>query len=64
MSSRKIEELTPSMQTKYWLFDAGMKAAGIPYMITCTSRLVKEHIALYAMGRNPLDVVGGVVFVW
>ncbi len=55
--SRKIDELTPGMQIKYFKFDAAMKAAGIPYMITCTSRLVKEQIALYAQGRNTLDYV-------
>jgi hypothetical protein len=57
MASRKIEDLTPSMQNKYWKFDAGMKAAGIPYIVTCTARLVKEHISLYSQGRNNLDYV-------
>lgn len=57
MSSRKIEDLTPTMQTKYWLFDAKMKAAGIPYVVTCTARDISEQKALYAQGRETLSIV-------
>jgi len=34
-----------------------MKAAGIPYIITCTARKVKEQQALYAQGREDVEYV-------
>ena len=57
MSSRKIEDCVPELQEKIRLFDAAMKARILPYMITCTARIVREQIALYAQGRAKLDVV-------
>lgn len=57
MASRRIEDCVPELQEKYKAFAAGMDAAGIPYMITCTARRVREQIALYAQGREKLDHV-------
>lgn len=52
MSSRKIEDLIPSMKAKAGLFAAKMAEAGIPFMFTCTARSRKEQIDLYAQGRT------------
>lgn len=57
MASRRIEDCVPELQEKYKAFAVGMDAAGIPYMITCTARRVREQIALYAQGREKLDHV-------
>ena len=57
MPSRKIEDCVPELQGKYQAFKAAMDAAGIPFMITCTARNVKEQIALYSQGRQPLEQV-------
>ena len=57
MASRKVEDCTPALQEKIKLFDAAMKAAGIPYIITCTARKVKEQQALYAQGREDVEYV-------
>jgi peptidoglycan LD-endopeptidase CwlK len=55
MASRKIDDMTPELQTKFHAFAAKMADAGIPFIITCTARTVKEQIALYAQGREKLD---------
>lgn len=57
MASRNPEDLVPELLEKFRLFDAKMKAAGISYQLTCTARTVREQIALYAQGREPLDYV-------
>lgn len=57
MASRNPEDLTPALQQMFRLFDEQMKAAGIPYRLTCTARTVKEQIALYAQGREALPKV-------
>jgi peptidoglycan L-alanyl-D-glutamate endopeptidase CwlK len=57
MSSRKIEDCTPELQEKHHAFAAAMAAAGLPFMLTCTARTVREQIALYAQGREKLDQV-------
>lgn len=57
MASRNPEDLTPVLQQKFRLFEEQMKAAGIPFLLTCTARTVKEQIALYAQGREKLDEV-------
>lgn len=54
MASRKISDCTPALQAKYKLFEAAMKEACIPFLVTCTARTVKEQIALYAQGRETL----------
>ena len=57
MSSRKIEDLTLEMRILYQAFDEGMREAGIPYVVTCTSRSVLEQMALYVQGRLPVKDV-------
>lgn len=57
MASRKIEDLTLSMQKKFALFKAKMDAAKITFIVTCTARTVKEQQALYAQGRQTLDEI-------
>lgn len=65
MASRKISDLTPSMQAKFKKFAAAMLAKGIPFAVTCTARTVDEQVALYAQGRkgmydvNKLRIVAG-----
>jgi len=54
MASRKIEDCVIALQDKFFLFDLRMKAVGIPFLITCTARTVKEQIAFYAQGRETL----------
>jgi uncharacterized Zn finger protein (UPF0148 family) len=57
MASRKIEDLVPALQEKYYLFKAEMEKANIPFIVTCTARSILEHIALYVRGRlSLLDV--------
>ena len=50
--SRKIEDLTPVMQTKYTLFKGKMDADGIDFIITCTYRSQEEQDKLWAQGRT------------
>jgi peptidoglycan L-alanyl-D-glutamate endopeptidase CwlK len=50
--SRKIEDLTPEMQTKFKEFAALMAQEGIPFMLTCTYRSQEEQDALYEQGRT------------
>jgi peptidoglycan L-alanyl-D-glutamate endopeptidase CwlK len=52
MASRKIEDLVPELQEKYYLFEAKMKEAEIPFMVTCTYRSQQEQNDLYAQGRT------------
>jgi hypothetical protein len=57
MASRKIEDCTPSLQQKIKAFAIAMYRAGIPFIITCTARIVDEQVALYAQGRKSLEDV-------
>jgi len=57
MASRKIEDLTLSMQKKFALFKAKMDAAKISFIVTCTARSVKEQQALYSQGRQSLEEI-------
>ena len=52
MSSRDPKRLIPALYALYLAFDEEMKAAGIPYMITCTEREQAEQDALYEQGRT------------
>jgi peptidoglycan L-alanyl-D-glutamate endopeptidase CwlK len=52
MADRKIEDLTPFMQTKVNAWCARMKEAGIDYLITCTKRTQAEQQELYNQGRS------------
>lgn len=56
MSSKKISDLTPNMQKLYRKFATAMKEADLPFKITCTARTLKEQKALYAQGRETLEV--------
>jgi hypothetical protein len=42
------------LQAKIKAFMIATLSAGIPVMITCTARTVKEQCALYAQGREPI----------
>lgn len=55
--SRKIEDLTPKLQSLYKLFDREMKIAGIKFKVTQTLRTHDEQKALYAQGRHPINIV-------
>jgi peptidoglycan L-alanyl-D-glutamate endopeptidase CwlK len=57
MASRKIEDLTIPLQFLYKEFNIRMAKAGIPFVVTCTARTVKEQQALYAQGRDTLKNV-------
>jgi peptidoglycan L-alanyl-D-glutamate endopeptidase CwlK len=57
MASRRIEDLTPSMQEKVQRWLDLVASAGIPLLISCTYRSPEEQEALYLQGREPLDVV-------
>lgn len=52
MASRKVTDLTPSMQTKFKAFAVKLLQANIPFILTCTARTVDEQVALYAQGRK------------
>jgi uncharacterized protein YkwD len=54
MASRDPKNLTDRMQVLYNLFKMKMDAAGIGFVLTCTSRTVKEQMALYQQGRDTL----------
>lgn len=61
MSSRDINLLTPECKDKCLVMMEYAKEGGlifgIHWIITCTARLAKEQIALYAQGREPLNLV-------
>jgi len=56
--SRKIEDLTPSMQEKIRRFEICLEVA-VPgaFRRSCTYRSQAEQNALWKRGRNPLSVV-------
>lgn len=58
MSSRRIEDLTPRMQTKVRRFEACLESA-VPgaFKRSCTLRTSQEQAALYLRGRYSLAVV-------
>jgi peptidoglycan LD-endopeptidase CwlK len=57
MASRKIEDCVPFLQTKYAELQARAAAKGIKFVLTCTARAAIEQRALYAQGRETLDVI-------
>lgn len=61
MSSRSIDLLTPSCKEKFLIMsDLAMREGLIflrDWIVTCTARLTKEQIALYAQGRESLATV-------
>jgi len=54
MASRDLKDCTPSLQLKAKAFFSAVLRAGIPVVLTCTARTVKEQRALYAQGRELL----------
>jgi len=57
ISSRKIEDLHPHVQTRCENFLAECKKSGIDILITCTYRDIAAQNALYAQGRTTLGHV-------
>ncbi len=57
MASRDLDDLTPACREAYERFAAAMERAGLPFLVTCTARSVREQVALYAQGREPLEHV-------
>jgi peptidoglycan LD-endopeptidase CwlK len=58
MASRDIKQLTPRMQIKIERLLDELAFAGMSYFkISCTYRSQEEQNALYARGRQSLDVV-------
>ena len=55
--SRKIEDLTPEMQSLYHLFKNKMDESGLSFIVTTTYRPQLEQDALYSQGRATLDIV-------
>ncbi len=56
MASRNLDDLTPACREAYERFAAAMERAGLPFLVTCTARSVREQVALYAQGRSPEHV--------
>lgn len=60
MGSRRIDELVPELQEKYYAFEKEMQAAGIDFIVTCTYRSQEEQDKLYAQGRTE----PGMIVTW
>jgi len=56
MPSRKIEDLHDSMRKPLADAMAELKSIGIEILITCTARTYEEQVALYAQGREKIEV--------
>lgn len=54
---KSIAMMSPLLLDKYKLFEEKMKKTAIPFMITSVARTVKEQVALYSQGRDPLPTV-------
>jgi peptidoglycan L-alanyl-D-glutamate endopeptidase CwlK len=52
VSSRNPYDLAPDTYLLYRQFEAGMKQAGIDYIVTCTYRSEAEQAVLFAQGRT------------
>lgn len=57
MASRKIEDLVPELQEKFYLFKEEMEKAGLYFIVTCTARTIAEQIMLYCQGRMNVKYV-------
>jgi len=55
--SKDLSLLHENLQKLIPLFIKGCKDKGIDVIITCTARYLKEQVALYAQGRQPLAEV-------
>lgn len=54
---KSIAMMTPALLEKFKLFQDKMEEAKLPFMITSVARTVKEQVALYSQGRDPLSTV-------
>lgn len=52
MASKNLADLTPECRKKAELFLQLCEKAGVPVLVTCTARTVREQVALYAQGRQ------------
>lgn len=50
MASRRIEDLIPELQELYKLFEATCHAAGLDFIVTCTTRSKEEQAELVKKG--------------
>jgi hypothetical protein len=57
MSSRKIEDCVIELQEKWPLIQVKAMEKGIGIMLTCTARSALEQRALYAQGREAIEMV-------
>lgn len=57
MASRSLDDLIPELKEKAIRHQELCREAGIEIVFTCTARSIREQIALYAQGRQPLDEV-------
>jgi len=60
MASRDPKLLVPSLYSLYLEFDKQMKASGVNYIITCTTRTQSDQDNLYAQGRTK----PGLIVTW
>jgi len=54
---KNLAQMHPDLLKKYQLFEIAMTKAKIPFMITSVARTVKEQVALYSQGRDPVNTV-------
>lgn len=54
---RDINLLVPKAQELYYKFEAAMQAEKLPFIVTSTLRTAAEQNALYAQGRENLEVI-------
>lgn len=57
MASRMLSDLEPQLEAKARAFLAKCEEKGLPVHITCTGRTRREQQALYAQGRESLEMV-------
>lgn len=57
MASRDLNALTSTLKLRAITLINKCAEANIQIIITCTARLVKEQLALYAQGRTPILLV-------
>ena len=55
--STKLEDLKPSAQAAAYRALAALKASGVLCVVMCTLRTYAEQAALYAQGREQLNIV-------
>lgn len=52
MASRKIDDLVPELQEKFYQFRRLADMAGVQFLVTCTYRTQEEQNELYEKGRT------------